>query len=334
MQKNIGKNKKKQIVKIEELDKITNKPPEILLEFIKDANLVPFDADFSFDLPDNPCGEGVSFLSWADEHNLRQYSKLFRRLLDVEREGGFWQVTFNEIKKNREFMKLLVEITEKFQKELEQERKHTADCEELIRLGIKVQRERGVKLRKNYIPPRREMHFKITTEKTFLSEIVLFDETRIKKNENYELAKRLSNIASDFFSLTLDGNYRGNLSLSVFSDVIEGTDFRRLKKCIVCSNIFWAYRLNTKFCQKKCSNQYHQKEIIKNPKRKNVVNARRSKTRFDKKVDEARKLLRETENEFEKMEINKHLQKTVFKRQCAAKKLKKAKEDAKNNGTL
>ncbi|MBA3335407.1 MAG: hypothetical protein H0T08_07340 [Acidobacteria bacterium] len=324
MQKNIGKNKKKQTSKPEKPVVATNKPPDILLEFIKHANLVPFDADFSFGLPDNPFGEGVSFLSWADEHNLRQYSKLFRHLLDVEKKPGFWQVTFTEIKKNREFMKLLVEITEKFQKELERERKELErerERERIMRLGVQAQRELGIKHPKNYISPKRKRNFKITTEKTFLSDIAFLGETKIKKNENPELAKRLANIASDFFSLTLDENYRGNLSLGVFSDVIEDTDFRRLKKCIVCSDIFWAYRLNTKFCQKKCSNQYHQKEIIKDPKRKDVVNARRSKTRFDKQVAEAQKMLRNAKTNLHKVEAKKKLQSAISKRTAAAQKL-------------
>ncbi len=71
--------------------------------------------------------------------------------------------------------------------------------------------------------------------------------------------------------------------------------------------------------------------------RKDVVNARRSKTRFDEKVDEARKLQKAAKTESDKIEIGKYLQKTISKRKAAAIKLenlKKAKEDAKNNGII
>lgn len=49
---------------------------------------------------------------------------------------------------------------------------------------------------------------------------------------------------------------------------LEGIDARRLRFCEVCQSVFWAYRLDAKYCSEKCGNRFRvNKSIAKKEKR-------------------------------------------------------------------
>lgn len=98
------------------------------------------------------------------------------------------------------------------------------------------------------------------------------------------LPKRLFDSVKGFLSVSVNENHRGIVSFGSLLHVIQGTDFRRLRNCVVCSSIFWAYRLNAKFCSKKCSNVHHQRlyqtenrETINSKRKENYQYKRRKK---------------------------------------------------------
>lgn len=80
------------------------------------------------------------------------------------------------------------------------------------------------------------------------------------KNEKLnKLTKQLFEVAVNTFQIEINENYQLQFNLGDFLNSISEVDLRRIKKCEDCSNILWAYRLNTKFCSKKCSNSHHQR---------------------------------------------------------------------------
>jgi hypothetical protein len=42
-------------------------------------------------------------------------------------------------------------------------------------------------------------------------------------------------------------------------DLLVGQDAKRIRKCKICSNFFWAKRLDARCCQKKCADTYNQR---------------------------------------------------------------------------
>jgi hypothetical protein len=124
----------------------------------------------------------------------------------------------------------------------------------------------------------------------------------------------------------LDGILKVKLDDTFTVLVNEKIDTRRVKECQNCSRFFWAKRIGkgieNKVCDK-CSNAQRQKDFQN--KNKDLLNARRSKSRFDKQVEEARKDLRNARNDLQKAEAHKKLQSTISKRTAAAQKLKQIK---------
>lgn len=76
-------------------------------------------------------------------------------------------------------------------------------------------------------------------------------------------------------------------------------DPKRLKKCLWCGNIFWAFRLNMKYCSDICSNAHHQKLFRADEKKRKDYNEKRKAARQSKKELEEgqqRKIQRESKN--------------------------------------
>lgn len=57
--------------------------------------------------------------------------------------------------------------------------------------------------------------------------------------------------------------------------VLQGVDARRLRQCDVCQKVFWAYRLNQKWCSTTCKSAHFQRERRSNPKTRNEINEQR-----------------------------------------------------------
>lgn len=278
-------------------DETTNKPSEALRYYIKIANLAPFNADLDFDADGSE-----QFNDWAEKHQINQYPKLYEHLSEEPEQGFDWVANFILFKSIRNFMKVFVEVAEEYRKECELNEKYL----DLIR-----QKENPALI--TIVEPLLNggtfvLHYPATTRWAYYSE---------KKRPG--LAKRFFEAASISYKLTAE-NHHAVISGTGSLDMVEGTDLRRLKKCLQCSSIFWAYRLNTIFCSNKCSNFYHQREILDDSDRKAIANARRSHSRFNKQVDNLRKELKNAKTETKKKEINKWLLQAIDKRTKAAKK--------------
>jgi hypothetical protein len=52
-------------------------------------------------------------------------------------------------------------------------------------------------------------------------------------------------------------------------------DVRRFRSCLVCRKIFWANRLNAKYCSRLCSNKHHQKLYQSDPLKHAEFNKKR-----------------------------------------------------------
>ncbi len=271
-----------------------NKPPRELRRFIKLSNLVPNSAEidfYAYDLKfteeefENPYLYFVS--NWSEKHNLRQYPKLFRYLAFLAKRGTWWQSAFHEFKEIRRFIIVFVEITEMYQ-EVQQKKLECLKMLEDKRGSLpNFLYETSTDLYTNitgdfhlyYGQERLRQH--LSPDKMSSLAINLFD--RQWKEKADRLSKELFEITTGFVSLKMNENHKGNISVGRFSDIIEETDFRRFKKCLACSNAFWAYRLNAKFCSKKCSNKYYQRQLRANPERREERNFQRKKTYQSKK---------------------------------------------------
>jgi hypothetical protein len=135
----------------------------------------------------------------------------------------------------------------------------------------------------------------------------------------------------------LDGILKVELDDTFTVLVNEKIDTRRIKECQNCSRFFWAKRIGkgieNKVCDK-CSNAQRQRDFQK--KNKDLINARRSKSRFDRQVKEAQKDLRNAKTDFDKVKAQETLQSAISKRTIAAHKLNNLKSTPaeKNNGTV
>ena len=352
-----------------------NLPSPILRRFIKKANLVPFRINLDLDLPDYTSNKNDSidldrvldkifsgdykmdnekafhfFLSLADQQNLRQYPKLFRYLALVAKNTGRWQYDFERIKHIREFIEVLVEIAEEYQIQLLNIPKFNNQLKDSARAVL------DSRLPNNPAIPeikseKEEILQKLTQIDIYFNLNYLdFSQTNRKKydrgaakalwrpetGKRQKLIKKLYEFALGFISLGVE-NHLAVLSFGDFLDALQGTDLRRLKRCLVCSNAFWAYRLNTKYCSDKCSDNYHQKKQRFDPLKNEIINARRSKNRFNKQYETAQKSLIKAKTDDERAIAQKSLDQALSKRTRAAQKLielKRKQKGAKHNVTL
>lgn len=87
-------------------------------------------------------------------------------------------------------------------------------------------------------------------------------------------------IALKEVTTTFDIDRSGRITFmnDVLINALEGVDAKRLRLCVVCRSPFWAYRSNTKFCQKKCADKYHQQQRRDDPKKRAKINKQRQVT--------------------------------------------------------
>lgn len=227
-----------------------NKPLDELLKIMEAINLIPYDAKMEFENQDIK----------------REFPPLMEYLESPQSAYllafPFWQFRLVKLLKIRDFMKVLVEISEQYQLYLEGK----PNLEDLIKIHFK---EAG----NNYTLPQFEVVF---TSKNSLEE-------RVSIFDNSGLGKRLFETGINFLSLKVDESHEMKIEWSGLMKTIQGCDIRRFRKCIVCQKFFWAYRLNTKFCSKSCSNVYHQRIYLTDEDKRKAYNEKRRKTYESKK---------------------------------------------------
>ena len=65
-------------------------------------------------------------------------------------------------------------------------------------------------------------------------------------------------------------NGRLHFVLADITKTLEGIDVRRLKMCKECESVFWAYRLDARYCSNECGNLKRVKEFQKKAKAKDI----------------------------------------------------------------
>lgn len=288
MRKSVRKNKK--ITKNKEVKEISVNTSKALRRYIKLANLVPSAVEFDKYFSREDTAQVVSrddpyFKQWAEKEMLRQYPKLFRYLsLTAKQRGSLWATALDNFKTARNFMKIFVEIAEEYQialannqrkeKKLRESieallKSHNAGAEAYIELDTLLQQNPLVNYFKiSYVDTTSQIYNSLSTQK----QLDAFRTARSK--ETKILAQKLYNLAFGFISLTVENN-QAKISFGDYLDVIQSTDLRRLKRCVVCSNILWANPLNKKFCSIKCANVQLQRNLRANPERRAEINKRR-----------------------------------------------------------
>ncbi|HEX8396400.1 MAG TPA: hypothetical protein VF644_03070 [Pyrinomonadaceae bacterium] len=259
---------------------------EKVLGSIELSNLVPFDAelkpfdvferwmDFMPELHDRP---DEFYAKWLTQ--LKSFPKLVDYILsEVSREVSKTEAlyekhgvseplspeygrshafyTFHQFVKTREFVKLLVEISEKYRNDLKiEERISKRDSE----LGIEP------------IFPPWSSQFRISSKSADSSARTAF----LKPLDPERFGERLFEVAVKHINLRTDVSHQIKIEFSGFLEWLPGLDLRRFKKCLVCKKIFWAFRLNTDFCSTKCLNIYHQRRYQSDPEKRLAYNKRR-----------------------------------------------------------
>ncbi len=117
-----------------------------------------------------------------------------------------------------------------------------------------------------------------------------------------------------------DGNLKPQYSDLMDIFIENDIRFYRIQRCKVCSNFFWAKRIDAKSCGDKLCAETLSGENYQT-KNKDLISARRSKNRFDHQVDEAKNAVKNAKTEIEKESATKRLQSFVLKLARADQKL-------------
>lgn len=82
-------------------------------------------------------------------------------------------------------------------------------------------------------------------------------------------------------SAALSVNEKGKIEISIdyVIEAVLGFDLARFKRCENCQKIIWAFRLNRKYCDVRCSNAFHQKRLRSSPTKNEKINERRRANR-------------------------------------------------------
>jgi hypothetical protein len=149
-----------------------------------------------------------------------------------------------------------------------------------------------------------------------------------------EVALKGKSFTNVYLGFDKDGNLKPQYSdlMDIFTE--NDIRFYRIQRCKACSKFFWAKRIDAKSCgHKLCAETLSGKDY--QAKNKDLISARRSKNRFDRQVDEAKKAVKNAQTEIEKESANKRLQSFMSKQARADQKLQTFEsKGAKNNGTL
>lgn len=88
--------------------------------------------------------------------------------------------------------------------------------------------------------------------------------------------------------VSFGSDYKLDFKSNYLMEVLRGIDVRRLRMCSVCLKIFWAMRLDKKFCDANCKNIHSQRELRNNPERNSNVNKQR-RTSYRNQVEKSGK---------------------------------------------
>jgi len=128
----------------------------------------------------------------------------------------------------------------------------------------------------------------------------------------------------------IDGFFEVKFNETFSVIVNERIDTKRIKECQKCSRFFWAKRIGkgieNKACEK-CAVTERQKKFL--TEKKDLVNARRSKSRFDKLVEAAEVAVKAAKNDIDKIDASNRLQSAITKRTKAAQQLQRIKKQLK-----
>ena len=309
-------------------DKLRTKPSEKISEIITIANLVAdgeLDSFEKLDISKFSHNElfglalGLNWVKKNFEHNakLKEYLLNSTTLSDLDER-------FNFFIRSRELLSTLVKVSEEYEEELAFNKR--------MNLGqaIKNPSNYAEPVAKKFAEQLAVVTFDVRSSPrfSFTSLFSAFSSTFTKRADlGTRLLESLSKDASKFF--INKSEHRLSFAFTGLFEEIHDHDIRRFRKCKECKSFFWAYRLDQICCSKKCSIQARQKKVRSNEKKRHVINARRSKNRFDKQVIEARATLRKAKDGAEKQQANDKLLAVIKKRQNAAKKLNKRKEELK-----
>lgn len=227
------------------------KPSEELLEMIRIANLVPFVEEID--------------LGHRLEH-INNFPLLAEHLLSIDPDSKS-EAYFNayyDFVDIRNFIKVLVEISEDYQDYLKTQAK----------LNWLIAQARAETL----ILPNAETLI-LPNAETILPK---FEVTSVSR-DTVHFHKRLFDIITFYLKLTTDESHQIKVEFRGFVETIKGQDLRRFRKCFTCQKFFWAYRLNTKFCERKCLDRNHQKKIRQDPVKNFKINEQRRENRIYKK---------------------------------------------------
>lgn len=283
-----------------------NKPTQELLDFIKLFNLVPSDigvnrvSDNRIELVFLVEGKLVNsywqenFDSEWDNYYLGEYPKLRKYLSTIAKADGVeWMSAFGRFKMARDFITIFFQVAEKYRENLKQ-RKNPKSIYGYESVTPNIVVDAWIKEKEQMV----KESFNVTYpayDPTDESKLAIRDRLEVlSPARNRDLGRELLAFAISYVSLEIDDEHLTRISFSKFINAIEEIDLRRLKKCVICSKVFWAYKLNKKYCSKKCSNKYHEKPYPKDQQTKDKINERRRSNYAQKK--HLKKLKEQREN--------------------------------------
>jgi predicted nucleic acid-binding Zn ribbon protein len=235
-------------------------PSEALLKFIEIANLIPFDKE----------------LTTFDEEEIKKDFPLLAKYLSSFTPTMYEPIPYVskllDFIRTRDFMKVLVEISERYE--------------------IHLNSQSQIEITEGFTDKDVKEWMKFT--KFRITSKPKYNLMKVSTLGTEELGERLFDVSIQFIELTTDDEHQIRIKTNGLLKEIEGCDLRRFKKCVVCQKFIYAYRLNTKFCSKRCSNYYFQKEYLSDEKKREAWNERRKENREHKR--KMKKLKEEKKN--------------------------------------
>lgn len=258
-----------------------------LTEIIYTANLVPFSFNLEspiFKSSDNPT---VFLENLLDEW--KNYPELIDYLNKKTNENlthnqNFSQeeylktllVQFEEIKKSRQLLKILISFGEDYRNYLEKQSVKAKQVESLIENipnSLKRTESDESKGLMGFLKGELISRFSISNKYDGAPN---WWTAALNPNETY-LINEFFKSAVDYMIFTVNDQHGIEIKFEGFLKLVLGSDLRRFRKCKFCEKMFWAKRLDAETCSKKCSDLIAQRRIRNNPERLELIKQRRRK---------------------------------------------------------
>jgi len=139
---------------------------------------------------------------------------------------------------------------------------------------------------RNFLNKEEEMETVKDTSVTNLSRPE-FSMAVVELNEDKEMSKRFFQAAYPFIRALPNEAHCVELRWDTVAKGIEGADLRRFRKCNICSIYFWAFRLDSESCSRKCSNVSSQRRYQLDEDKRDLYNQRRRET-YQSKLEQKR----------------------------------------------